>query len=519
MGEKYGTVKSKEINKYINTAKKIEKNKSGIEFIKKCINHEKLPNFSRINLHNNDINQNNRVILRMRKEITNEVLNNKTKAKNRQEKELQRLQNVLDFELTQDEWETLLKLVIEKRAKVRDEVEAIHKKKLVALGIEENFNINSENINMRRNKINKNEAILNASSIFNFSKRTLSTTETNVLNKGLKFGIKNKKVDSYEIFARFEELAQSLNWIEMKPVASNDPLKANLNNKSTFIQQLQQMTYEFLELSKMAIDSLTDEEHAALKNLADDKTIVISKADKGNAVVIQDIESYRNKVLELLQKYGKFKKLDSDETIMRERRLHNYLKNLTTVKRDRKLSVDDYKRIAPCGSRAGVMYGLPKIHKENCPLRPIISAVGTYNYKLAKFLVEILSPLVENTYMIKDTFDFVNKVAHLNTNIDKTMLSFDVESLFTNIPTRETINIILRMVYKRNTKFFHGLTKEELEKLLIVCTQESHFQFNNEFFDQIDGVSMGSPLGPLFANVFMSDFEKKEHEKTQTTRS
>jgi hypothetical protein len=69
------------------------------------------------------------------------------------------------------------------------------------------------------------------------------------------------------------------------------------------------------------------------------------------------------------------------------------------------------------------------------------------------------------------------------------------------------------MVYKRNTKFFHGLTKEELEKLLIVCTQESHFQFNNEFFDQIDGVSMGSPLGPLFANVFMSDFEKKNMKK------
>jgi hypothetical protein len=46
-----------------------------------------------------------------------------------------------------------------------------------------------------------------------------------------------------------------------------------------------------------------------------------------------------------------------------------------------------------------------------------------------------------------------------------------------------------------------------------VCTQESHFQFNNEFFDQVDGVSMGSPLGPLFANIFMADFEEKHMVK------
>ena len=360
-----------------------------------------------------------------------------------------------------------------------------------------------------QNKIGRNEEILNKSSIFNFSSRTLSEMETKVLNKGLKFGIKNKKVDSYEIIARFEELAQSLNRIEMKPKPSNDPQKASLNNKSTFIQQLQQMTYEFIELSKGAIDSLSDEEHRALKNLATDKSIVITKADKGNAVVIQDVDSYRNKVLDILKKDGKFKKLSSDETLTRERKLQNHLRSLNNAKRVKKLSDFDYNRILPCGSKAGVLYGLPKIHKDNCPLRPIISAVGTYNYKLAKWLVEILSPLLDSKYIIKDTFDFVNKVAHLDTSKDKYMLSFDVESLFTNIPTLETIAIITKLVFKGNRKFFHGLEKEELEKLLIICTQESHFQFNGEFFDQVDGVSMGSPLGPLFANIFMADFEKK----------
>ena len=56
---------------------------------------------------------------------------------------------------------------------------------------------------------------------------------------------------------------------------------------------------------------------------------------------------------------------------------------------------------------------------------------------------------------------------------------------------------------------FHDLSREELKKLLTICTQESHFQFNGQYYDQVDGVAMGSPLGPLFANVFMSNFERK----------
>ena len=108
-----------------------------------------------------------------------------------------------------------------------------------------------------------------------------------------------------------------------------------------------------------------------------------------------------------------------------------------------------------------------KYIKLNCPLRPIISAVGTYNYKLAKWLVEILSPLLDNNkYILKDTFDFVNKVSKLNTIIDKSMLSFDVESLFTNMLTLETIDIILKRIYSNETEHFHDLNKDEFEKVI-----------------------------------------------------
>lgn len=118
--------------------------------------------------------------------------------------------------------------------------------------------------------------------------------------------------------------------------------------------------------------------------------------------------------------------------------------------------------------------------------------------------------------MLIDTFDFVNKVSKLKLGRDKHLVSFDVESLFTNIPTDETIQQILDLAFKNgSTKKFHGLDKKELQKLLEICTKESHFQFNGVFYDQIDGVAMGSPLGPLFASVFMSNFERKHAKKLQ----
>ena len=67
------------------------------------------------------------------------------------------------------------------------------------------------------------------------------------------------------------------------------------------------------------------------------------------------------------------------------------------------------KELNPIGSRPGIMYGLPKVHKPNSPLRPIISAIGTHSYKLATFLVSLLRPFSTNTFTINDTITFVKK--------------------------------------------------------------------------------------------------------------
>ena len=84
------------------------------------------------------------------------------------------------------------------------------------------------------------------------------------------------------------------------------------------------------------------------------------------------------------------------------------------------------------GSKPGVLYGLSKIHKalENGTpsFCPILSAIGTPTYNLAKFCDQLLKSLTRNDYTIKGSFSFAKEVLHFDASCF--MASFDIKSLF-----------------------------------------------------------------------------------------
>ena len=83
------------------------------------------------------------------------------------------------------------------------------------------------------------------------------------------------------------------------------------------------------------------------------------------------------------------------------------------------------------------------------------------------------------------------------------MVSFDVASLFTNVPLEETIEIIFKKIYIINK----DIPKQEMKELLKFCTKNVYFAFNKETYIQVDGVAMDSPLGPVLGNIFMVELE------------
>ena len=141
-------------------------------------------------------------------------------------------------------------------------------------------------------------------------------------------------------------------------------------------------------------------------------------------------------------------------------------------------------------------------------VRPIISNIGTATYETPKYLNNLLWPLGKSQHTVPNSKEFVEKIKEERIPIGYKMISFDVKSLFTNVPLDETIETILQKIYvEKKTKT--SVPKPTLKELIVLSTKHLHFRFNGETYTQIDGVAMGFPLGPLLANIFMISLEEK----------
>ena len=139
----------------------------------------------------------------------------------------------------------------------------------------------------------------------------------------------------------------------------------------------------------------------------------------------------------------------------------------------------------PSGSALATIYGTPKMRKHSSSdsfpqLRPIVLSIGTFNYNLARFLCDPVSPLVPGDYSCKDTFSFVSQIKNANLS-KKCLVSYDVTSLFTNIPLQETIDIAINLIFNHNPNL--NITRKELKKLFLFVTSQTHFIFNSKFYN------------------------------------
>ena len=111
----------------------------------------------------------------------------------------------------------------------------------------------------------------------------------------------------------------------------------------------------------------------------------------------------------------------------------------------------------------------------------------------------LLRDLTSNEHNLKDSFEFAKVICEQN--FDLYMVSLDVDSFFTNVHLYETIGICTQGLFESESTVC-GLNKKEITEMLSLTTKKSIILFDMEFYSQIDGVAMGSPLGPTLANVF-----------------
>ena len=196
--------------------------------------------------------------------------------------------------------------------------------------------------------------------------------------------------------------------------------------------------------------------------LLDLKDLIIQKANKGNVIVIIDKNVYVTKMNNILNDDTKFVKVtfgkrnkELDYLLDKQDKIVTFLKKLGDSG-----VITDYvlNNLKPCGSQPGVLYGLCKVYKgsdDQSP--PLLSAINTPSYKIPKFLVPMLPELTKNKYISKDSFEFAKNVREQNP--DLFMASFDIDSLFTNLPLEETIDICVKncLVGRKSTRVFRKI--------------------------------------------------------------
>ncbi|RLU25989.1 hypothetical protein DMN91_002152 [Ooceraea biroi] len=151
-------------------------------------------------------------------------------------------------------------------------------------------------------------------------------------------------------------------------------------------------------------------------------------------------------------------------------------------------------------------YGLPKIHKDGCPLRIIVSCINSPLYALSSFLHDTIHEnIVFPKSHVKNSYQLVNELRSINLDSNVQFVSFDVVSLFTNVP----LKLAIKSVERRWDSISEGTTIPLNEFLigLKFVLDSTYFSFNGCVYKQIFGTPMGSPVSPTIADVVPQDLE------------
>ena len=248
--------------------------------------------------------------------------------------------------------------------------------------------------------------------IQNFSSRVLTREEVRVLQKGLNFSVVPKTLPKVKIISEIESGIQKL----------------NESDKSLVRAEVVKTFHAFSKLKP----NISRNEIAALHSLKKDDSIFISKADKGNCTVILNKTDYDDKMLSLLSDTSTYTIVKNNPVKKTERLMNS---KLLSLKRGGKFEDPVYYRIRSTDATIPRIYGLVKIHKDDLPLRPIVSMIGSATYNLSKHLASILAPLVGTSERtVSNSLEFVDFLKTYSWEGNFVMISFDVVSLFTSVP-------------------------------------------------------------------------------------
>ncbi|CAH8860275.1 unnamed protein product, partial [Trichobilharzia szidati] len=345
----------KGLNKFLRLSVKLAEANAKIFFLKNCLEKHEYPKVFWKHLRRNHISPNSRTLKRHTLNQIDEVRSRLPEL----EQNISKSSHVL-YELSEDErtsFENYSNTVTKKRT---DDVIMKLNQSLKSVTKETVFPTCPEKY------------------VYNYSDIPLSPIQMQILALGPKFCDATSKVNELNTKVQFENLIDQ----------TKDLTPISYENADLFKSTVLSCCLDYINKKPSLRNVLSKEHRKQLKELKDNENLIITRPDKGSGIVLMNKSDYLNKLLVILSDEKKFQKQSpqKDPTEQTELQLTKILKKM---KDESVISSKLYEQLRPSGSTTPRMYGLPKVHKQDVPLRPILDMIDSPYHTIAKWLVEI----------------------------------------------------------------------------------------------------------------------------------
>uniref|UniRef100_A0A8C5LWU5 Reverse transcriptase domain-containing protein n=1 Tax=Leptobrachium leishanense TaxID=445787 RepID=A0A8C5LWU5_9ANUR len=358
--------------------------------------------------------------------------------------------------------------------------------------------------------------------IFNLSGYNLGGDEINVLRKGLKFA-PSHSVDKFQVYVDLQKFKRKLclkKFFLKTPIErtlTNESSYTSLKNKSMFYPKhmISDPIRAFESLVLNEIERIPEVSHKK-KNLTkkrkrrptefkDNKEIIIKPADKERGIVIMSPDNYRKESVRLLTDITTYQKIANNPMEIVQEKIRDLLeKGMNTGILSEKESDFIYVQ----HPRIPVFYWLQKLHKyqENPPRRPILSGIESASSHLSRYIDVILQPLVKSTpSYLKDSMNTLQVLEEIKWEKGMILATCDVQSLYTIIPHHKGCQAS-RKFMELDPNIPKDLTEFVIEGIDLLL-RNNFFKYEEQYYLQTRGTTMGTRFAPSYANLFIADWE------------
>ena len=241
---------------------------------------------------------------------------------------------------------------------------------------------------------------------------------------------------------------------------------------------------------------------------------VLRKTDKSKVFHLGRLEHYEQKSEEYMEKTKAYCSLGKNDPL--PSLIERTNKYLLGFRLSKWITQKQYEQLCvnPADAELAHLYYLPKAHKPGTPLRPIMSGLRHPTLKISKFLDDLLRPLFDQMAAgttIADGFQLLKELRNWSiTELHENTIfcTIDVFDLYTMIPQIEGVLSLKKMLDFLDLKQVGGLRVETIIRLARFVMQNNYFSYNGQFYHQIRGGAMGSPLTLTIANCYMFFYER-----------